>query len=76
VAAAKVAYELAEKALENEQARFKAGAITTFFVLQQQEQLSNAQNSYARAQADQRRALVNYERVIGTTLATHNIVVE
>ncbi|HVS51733.1 MAG TPA: TolC family protein [Opitutaceae bacterium] len=76
VAADKAAYELAQLALDNEQKRFKAGTSTTFFVLQQQEQLSAAQNAYSRALADQRRAIATYERELGVTLATHRITVE
>jgi outer membrane protein TolC len=73
VAADKTAYELAEQALENEQKRFKAGTSSTFFVLQQQEILSSAQSGYARALADQRRALANYERELGVTLERHGL---
>jgi len=73
VAADKIAFELAEQALENEQKRFKAGTSSTFFVLQQQEILSSAQNSYARALADQRRAQANYDRELGATLERHGI---
>ncbi len=73
VAADKIAFELAEQALENEQKRFKAGTSSTFFVLQQQEILSSAQNSYARALADQRRAQANYDRELGATLERHGL---
>jgi outer membrane protein len=76
VAATRTAFELAKQALDAEEKRFQAGTSTTFFVLQQQEQLSAVQNSYARALADQRRAIANYERELGTTLASHNISVE
>ena len=76
VAVAKTGYELAQVALDNEQKRLKAGTITTFFVLQQQEILTAAQNSYAAALAAQRRALANYERELGTTLSTHHITLE
>src|SRR6185295_3435335 len=72
VAATRTAFELASQALDAEQKRFQAGASTTFLVLQQQGQLSAVQNSYARALADQRRAIANYERELGTTLASHN----
>ncbi len=76
VAAARYALELARQSLEAEQKRFRAGASATFFVLQQQEILSGVQNSYARALADQRRAIATYDRELGTTLATHNITIE
>jgi outer membrane protein len=73
VAVARTGLELAQQALNNEQKRFKAGTSTTFFVLQQQEILSGAQNSYARALADQRRATASYDRELGATLARYQI---
>ena len=76
VAAARTAFELAQQALDNEQKRFKAGTSNTFFVLQQQEILSGAQSSYARALADERRAHANYDRELGTTLAKRKITIE
>ena len=76
VAATRAAFDLAQQALDAEQKRFQAGTSTTFFVLQQQELLASAQNSYARALADQRRALANYERELGTTLASHGLKIE
>lgn len=76
VEATRLAYELAQQALEAEEKRYKAGASSTFFVLQQQELLAAAQNSHARAQADQRRAQANYERETGLTLARLGLNVE
>ena len=67
------ALELAHQALDAEEKRLKAGTSTTFFVLQQQELLAQVENSYARALADQRRALATYERETGTTLERHQI---
>ena len=69
VAATRLAFELAQASLDAEEKRFKAGTSSTFFVLQQQELLAAAQNSHARAQADQRRAQANYDRETGVTLA-------
>jgi len=76
VAATRYALDLAQQALDAEEKRFRSGVSSTFFVLQQQEILSSVQNSYARALADQRRAIATYEREVGTTLATHNITIE
>jgi outer membrane protein TolC len=76
IAATRTAFELASQALEAEQRRFQAGTSTTFFVLQQQELLSGVQNSHARALADQRRAIANYEREIAVALERHNITLE
>jgi outer membrane protein TolC len=73
VAATTKAYELAQQALDAEQKRFRAGASSTFVVLQLQEQLVSVQQSQVRAMADQRRAIANYHRVIGTTLQVHHL---
>lgn len=70
------AYDLAQQALDAEQKRFLAGTSSTFFVLQLQEQLAAVQSSHVRAVADQHRAIANYERETGRTLASHRIVVE
>jgi outer membrane protein len=76
VKATRAARDLAAQALEAEQKRFTAGTSNTFFVSQLQEQLTAVENSYARALADQRRAIASYERELGTTLATHNITLQ
>jgi outer membrane protein TolC len=70
VAAAKHALDLSEQSLAAEQKKFTAGTSSTFLVLQSQDQLAQVQSSYARALADQRRALANYDRELGRTLAT------
>jgi len=67
------ALELGRQSLSNEEKRLKAGTSTTFFVLQQQELLAQVENSYARALADQRRALATYQRETATTLERHQI---
>jgi len=76
VIAAENALRLAEQYLDAEQKKFTAGTSSTFLVIQAQDQLAVTQNSHARALADQRRALANYEREIGTTLLNRNIKVE
>jgi outer membrane protein TolC len=76
VIAAENALRLAEQYLSAEQKKFTAGTSSTFLVIQAQDQLAMAQNSHARALADQRRALAVYEREIGTTLVNRNIKVE
>ncbi len=73
VEVARHALDLGRQSLANEEKRLKAGTTTTFFVLQQQEQLAQVENSYARALADQRRALANYARETATTLERHQI---
>jgi outer membrane protein len=76
VIAATNALDLAQKSLDAEQKKFTAGTSSTFLVLQAQEQLAQTQSSHARALADERRALANYDREIGTTLINRNIKVE
>ena len=76
VRVARHALELGRQALANEEKRFKAGVSTTFFVLQQQELLNQVENSYARALADQRRALAAYQRALANTLNHHGITLE
>ncbi len=71
VAAARNAVDLAERSLSAEQKKLEAGTNSvnaTFLVLQAQEQLAQTQNTYARALADQRRAIAFYDREIGVTL--------
>jgi outer membrane protein TolC len=76
VVSTRTALDLAQQALNAEERKLQAGSGRTLDVLSAQEQLAQAQNSYARALADQRRALVNYERETGTTLVNRGIVVE
>lgn len=76
VTAARSALDLAQQSLEAEQKKFQAGTSTTFLVLRAQELLAVAQNSYARALGDQRRAYANYEREVGTTLINRNITLQ
>ncbi|MBI5769706.1 MAG: TolC family protein [Verrucomicrobia bacterium] len=73
VAVARTALDLAEQSLAAEQKKFTAGTSSTFLVLQSQDQLTQVQSSHARALADQRRALANYDRELGRTLATWQI---
>jgi outer membrane protein len=76
VAATRTALELANQALEAEQRRLNAGTSNTFFVARFQESLIDVQNRYARALADERRAIAHYEREIGVTLNRHHISIE
>ena len=76
VAATRTAYELAKQALDSEEKRFRAGTSRTLDVLQLQEQLAAVESSQVRALADERRAVANYERELGTTLTRRGIAVE
>lgn len=75
VAITKQAYDLQRQVLEDEEKKFKAGTSTTFFVLQEQGNLALAESSYARALADQRRALASYDRETGRTLERYHLTV-
>jgi outer membrane protein TolC len=73
VVAAKIALALAQQTADDELKKLRAGASNTFFVLQQQESLAQAETSYYEALAGQRNAVALYDREIGTTLARYDI---
>ena len=68
-----LARKLNDSLLEAELRRLRAGTGSTFSVLYQQEQLNYAEISEALALHDLRRALAEYDRQTGRTLATHHI---
>ena len=70
------ARELAQTTLDAEVKRLRAGTTTTFQVAQQQEIVSNAEVSEARAQADYALSLAEYDRQLGVTLEKLNIVID
>lgn len=76
VAVTRIARDLAQQALDAEQKKFLAGTGRTLDILSQQSSQAAADNAYARALADQRRALASYERELGTTLTAHQLRVE
>ncbi|HYD83823.1 MAG TPA: TolC family protein [Opitutus sp.] len=76
VAANRAAQDLAREALDAELKKLRAGTSNTFFVLQQQEEVSRAENNLYRALADQRRAVALYDRELGRTLEARQITVE
>ncbi|MDB6095357.1 MAG: outer rane efflux protein [Verrucomicrobia bacterium] len=75
VVATRRALDMQQQALNDEQKKLKAGTSNTFFVSQEQGLLAAAQNNYARALADQRRAQANYDAEIGRTLERNNLTV-
>lgn len=75
VEAARAARELAQKVLEDEQKRLRAGSSSTFFVSQEQEIVASLEVSELRAEADYRRAVAEYDRQLGVTLEKLNISV-
>lgn len=73
VATARASREAAQKQLDSEQRRFQAGMSTTYFVLERQNALSEAQGRELRAMTDYNKALSELQRVMGTTLTTANV---
>jgi outer membrane protein len=73
VQAARASREAAQKQLDSEQRRFQAGMSTTYFVLERQNALSEAQGRELRAMTDYNKALSELQRVMGTTLTTANV---
>lgn len=73
VEAAKTALDLAQQTADAELKKLRAGASTTFVVLQYQNQLAQAETSYYQALANQRNAVALYDRQIGTTLQRYHI---
>ncbi|HUK89334.1 MAG TPA: TolC family protein, partial [Blastocatellia bacterium] len=56
-----------------EEEKFRAGLSTTYYVLQQETAYSNAQGTEARALANYRQALSDFQRVTATTLVSNNV---
>ena len=73
--ASRAARELAEQQLEAEQTKFGVGMSTNFFVLQAQRDLTNAQNTELQALLDYSKALVEFDRVQGTTLSGAGVII-
>jgi outer membrane protein len=76
VQATRQARELAQATLDAEVKRLRAGTSSTFFVSQQQEILSGAEVREAFAQSDYAKALADYDRQLGVTLAKLNIKID
>ena len=72
--ASSAARDLAEQQLEAEQTKFQVGMSTNYFVLQAQRDLTNAQNTELQALLDYSKALVEFDRVQGTTLSRAGII--
>jgi HAE1 family hydrophobic/amphiphilic exporter-1 len=73
VETARASREAAQKQLESEQRRFEAGMSTTYFVLERQNALSEAQGRELRAMTDYNKATSELQRVMGTTLTSANV---
>jgi len=73
VAAARVARELAEENLRNQQKRYDVGMVTTTDILRFQDNVATAMASEARAIADHAIALADLQRAEGTLLDEYGI---
>lgn len=73
VNAYKLARELAEKKLEAEESKLKAGLSTNFVVLQYQRDLANARTAELKAIIDYNLALSQLDRATGVSLSNRNI---
>jgi HAE1 family hydrophobic/amphiphilic exporter-1 len=65
--------EAAEVQLQSEQRRADSGLTTTFFVLTRQNELADARARELRALTDYNSAVVELQRVVGTTLTANSI---
>ena len=69
----RVARELAEKKLQAEEEKLKAGYSTSYFVLQYQSELSLQQSQELEAMIEYRFALAKLSRALGISLVENNI---
>ena len=76
VDATRVASRLARESLAAEETKLRAGASTSFLVLQAQSQLATARSAEIRAQIDYTESLFELARVEGSTLQKNNIVLD
>jgi outer membrane protein TolC len=73
IVAAQTAYDLGTQSLDAEEKKLKAGTSSTFVVLQFQETLTELESRLSLAHTDHRKALANYDRILGRTLQTQNV---
>jgi HAE1 family hydrophobic/amphiphilic exporter-1 len=76
IEAAKAATEYARQQLVGEEKRFAAGLSTTFFILDRQNQLTQAQLTEVQAKGDYNRAIAQLQRVMSTTLSSNSIEIK
>ncbi|MGE0104338.1 MAG: TolC family protein [Blastocatellales bacterium] len=76
IEAAKAAREYAEQQYDGEKKKFSAGLSTTFFILQRQTEMAQAQGTELRALADYNKSVAELQRVIATTLSSNNIEIK
>lgn len=75
VAAATAARVAAEELYNSEQRQFRSGTTTFYLVLQRQTDLSAARGREIQAQTDLAIAITVYNRAVGATLSSNNVVV-
>lgn len=76
IEAARAAREYAEQQYDGEKKKFSAGLSTTFFILQRQTEMAQAQGTELRALADYNKSVAELQRVIATTLSSNNIEIK
>lgn len=74
--ASKASRVAAEAQLRGEEERFRAGLSTNYFVLDRQNQLSEARGREAQALTDYNKAIVDLQRVTGTTDSVNGVTIE
>ena len=74
ITAAQDSRELAAKNLAAEERKYQLGAETIFFVLDAQNQLSQAEQSLVQAQISYQKALAEVDHATGSLLAKHRLV--
>lgn len=73
MAASRIALDLARKNLEAEQRKYELGAQTIFFVLDAQQQLTQAERDLLSAQVGYQRATTAVHRATGSLLDRHKV---
>lgn len=74
ITAAKDSRELAAKNLAAEERKYQLGAETIFFVLDAQNQLSQAEQSLVQAQVSYQKALAEVDHATGNLLVKHKLI--
>jgi HAE1 family hydrophobic/amphiphilic exporter-1 len=73
LAAARTARQASEQVLASEQRRFRAGASTTYLVLQREIELADNRGRELQAQTNLNKAVVELQRATGTILSANNV---
>jgi outer membrane protein len=76
ITAASTARDLAQKTLAAEQRKYELGAETIFFVLDAQNQLEQAEQSYVQSLIGYQKALASLDRATGTLLDKNQVVID